>query len=478
MIRLDPSEISFASLSLVDDRGRVFTWNGRLFRAIRSEMVGEIRELLASGLLEELRVTGLFPATTLTDYELEGYGLVLEHEVVPAITYPFEWSFSMLQAAALTVIEVSQVARKFGYELKDCHGYNVAFHRSRAMYLDLGSFVKMQPGAAGWRAYEEFVQSYLYPLELWRSGNHFIAQRLLADQSLMPHESYLLYRYPVLRKLGPMLRNLAKLQYVYYKGRVISSYPEEMLRERLPTQLEPALDAALFLKGLHLLPLQTVNFDRLAKRVKSVERTGYTTTWGDYHDGLIVDDLANTTPRFRRIVELVRTLDAKTAVELAGNQGALSHLLLKETQIERVICSDIDESAVDRMFLRNEKSDIPLLPTLLDFMIPIAPRYVPAPNERFRSDIVLALAVTHHLLLKPPFFAIDQVLRAIASYSRKYVFVEFMAKGLFDGKGAPRLPAWYTAEWFRDAFNKVCTLLHEEQLEENRLLFVGEIRIK
>jgi len=54
--------------------------------------------------------------------------------------------------------------------------------------------------------------------------------------------------------------------------------------------------------------------------------------------------------------------------------------------------------------------------------------------------------------------------------------VEFMPLGLFDNVSAAPLPAWYTRDWFRAEFSRVFDLRLEEQLEPNRVLFVGAIR--
>ncbi len=472
-VDLDLSALRFAELSLVDECGRVFFWKERVFRAIRAAAVPDVRRLLESGLIEQLVGEGLFPATRVTDLRVPGYELVLEHDRVGQITYPFEWSFSMLKEAAQTVLRVNELANQHDYELKDCHAYNIAFDGAKPKFLDFGSLVRRQPGAQGWRAYEEFVQSYIYPLEIWRSGNHYLAQKILADQALMPHESFLLYRHPVTRRLSAHLDKIAKLYFVYYKSRLISEYSPEALRERLPTQLGRYLDWALALKDRGLLPLQRIDLGALGRRLERIKRTAYTTTWGDYHDELAVQP---STPRFDRVVALVRELGVKSVVELAGNQGVLASLLVERAGLERVVCTDGDETAVDRMYQRLRGGTARVMPALLDFMLPTCPQALESPWTRYRSDAVIALAVTHHLLLKPPFFKLEQILQTMARYATTWVMVEFMPLGLHDGADAPPLPSWYRLDWFRAEFARHFDLRAEEQLEPNRILFVGWIR--
>jgi hypothetical protein len=37
-----------------------------------------------------------------------------------------------------------------------------------------------------------------------------------------------------------------------------------------------------------------------------------------------------------------------------------------------------------------------------------------------------------------------------------------------------KVPCWYTTDWFRDNFRKYFEFLVEEQIEENRIVFVGK----
>lgn len=91
-----------------------------------------------------------------------------------------------------------------------------------------------------------------------------------------------------------------------------------------------------------------------------------------------------------------------------------------------------------------------------------------------KRDCVFALAITHHLLLKDH-YSIDQVLDRIRNYANKYVYIEFMPKGLLSQHEDPAIPEWYTREWFKKAFEKYFKLLHDETLEINRQLFIGKL---
>ena len=111
----------------------------------------------------------------------------------------------------------------------------------------------------------------------------------------------------------------------------------------------------------------------------------------------------------------------------------------------------------------------------LNCLFPITTSRSELPWKRFASDVVIALALTHHLILRHD-IRIDIIFEMFAKYTKKYILVEFMPLGLWDGKYAPPLPAWYSIDYFRRAFEKYYNIILEEQLEKNRILFFGKIK--
>jgi len=429
----------------VDSCGRVFKWKGRFFRAIYYDMVDEVRAMFSCGMIPKLVDERLFPRSWITDYAINGYGLVIEHKMITGVTYQFEWSFSMLKDAALTVIKTNMIARNYGYQTKDCHAYNICFDRTTPLFVDLGSFIRVKE-KRGWASYQDFLRSYYYPLRLWSQGNSFIARKLLFCLSLteyMPHESYLLYKYPVLRALN--LNRLRQAVSVYYGL-------------------------------LNLIPYKYVGFERLLKKINALSLKKSETQWGAYHNDYY-DEKLKPMPnrRFDRIIELIKDHAIFSVVELGGNQGIFSEMLLRSTPISEVICTDYDEKAVDVMYQNAKEKGLSLTSAVVDILYPLMNYYETPPYERFRSDAVLALAVTHHIVLGQN-IQLDLFFEIVAKYSKKYVFIEYMPLGLYNGKTAPPLPPWYSQDWFKAAFEKFFKLHLVEQLEENRVLFFGEIQ--
>ena len=144
--------------------------------------------------------------------------------------------------------------------------------------------------------------------------------------------------------------------------------------------------------------------------------------------------------------------------------------------MKNIIATDYDEEAVDTMYLNNRNSTI-LVPLIYDFIRPNGRIFDKPIQDRIKSDIVMALALTHHLILSQN-IDIDYIFKSMRALTYKYIIIEFMPLGLYDGKLyiTPKVPPYYTTQWFRDNFEKYFFLITDEQLEVNRHLFVGKTK--
>ncbi|MBI2516125.1 MAG: hypothetical protein HYV95_04350 [Opitutae bacterium] len=454
-------------LSLMDEAGRVYMGPDKVFRAVPRSAARQVRALLASGLPDALAAEGLMPETRISDQVLPGGDFVLEHPRLPLVSYPYEWSYGMLRAAAVCVLDVNRIANRFGYELSDCQCFNIVFDGPRPKYVDLGGLAPLPGQAENWAGLETFVRSYEYPLRIWSDGGGFIARRLVAASDLMEHADYGLYRWPWLR-YGAAAQ-YTKWRHGWYRYRESSRMTRERIEARIPFGLR-----TLAVKALQsgLLPGQKLDQQRLRAKVLNRPRRGPEGSWGQYQKGgaSFVD-----TPRFRRVAKIITGEGLDSVIELGGNQGHFCDLLLSSGAVHQAVCTDADETAVDQAYVRSQAAGSKLRMAVLDFIHPMASPFGEPPVKRLQCDGAVALAVTHHLLLTQR-VPIERVLKSIAAYARRFVGVEFMPLGLWDGTKAPPIPEWYNAEWFRTEFAREFDLTHDEVLEPNRHLFCGRIR--
>uniref|UniRef100_C6E0L6 Methyltransferase domain-containing protein n=1 Tax=Geobacter sp. (strain M21) TaxID=443144 RepID=C6E0L6_GEOSM len=461
-----------SKLSLVDDVGVLHISDKKILRAIHENAVTAANKLLASGLLDELIEKGLFPKTSISSVVISGHSLVLEHERIDPVIYPFEWSPEMLRHAALCVLQINECANKYGYELKDAHPYNVVFRLNKPVYVDFGSFAKLQtPGA--WVAYNEFLISFYYPLllcakRLIRLYKHMY---LIGGVTIGRAELVSIVN-PIFRILGVRVtvRMLAFLD-AYMRGPTIA---DDKINSRFK---QPIFNLIVkFLLKSKFLPYRKDLTKTIATKIESMNLRNQS-MWADYHQlaGFYSDNGSiKLSPRMSWITEVVSELKPKTIIELAGNQGILSRTLSKINGVEKVICTDYDENSIDALLLQL-KRDENVTMACFNFMGEAWQLFSNERSNRLKSEMVIALAVTHHLILTQQ-YNIDCILRTLTSYSCKYVIVEFMPLGLWDGVSAPPLPSWYNEQWFVDNLRNHCEILQRQELEPNRVVFVTRIK--
>jgi hypothetical protein len=176
--QIPPDEVDFHPHSFGDRDGRLFRWDGRLYRALRGERAAFFDELVRAGTVEQLVGEGLLIDTEPTDLRLDGYSSVLVHRDVPFASYPIEWSPTMFRDAALLYLRLVERLLTFGLTLKDVHPWNLLFDFTRPVYVDLTSITPLEHGLP---APEKVARYYLRPLLLMARGGERIARSLLFD---------------------------------------------------------------------------------------------------------------------------------------------------------------------------------------------------------------------------------------------------------------------------------------------------------
>lgn len=448
-------------LSGADAAGVLHSDGRRFLRGIHAAGAMELRALLASGLIEALCARGLFPATRVLESgipdEMKGYALVLEHEGIHPVTYPREWSFGMLKSAAIAFLDILELSLRYGYMPKDAHLFNIVFRHTNPVWIDIGSFVRRdRPGSPlPWQA--EFNAGVLAPLRMWADGSGYLAQSAIRHPSshFPPSELYA-YRLPLLRGHSAIAR---RLRWLLAARSSAGSIGEDSTRARIFRTM--------------FAPSPTTALRRLRGAVARL-KCPPTSVWGGYQDEYLDDGGKISLPkRFESVIDLLAAHQPASVVELAGNSGVLSQAIAERNPGMAVICTDFDPVAIDRLYERVRPAAPPNLSmAVLDFMVP---EYTPAeiaPERRFAADCVLALAVTHHLLLTQG-YDYETVFARIRAYTRNLAYIEFMPLGLHDGKSAPAVPGWYNLDAFSAAFSRHFDRLHMEQLDDNRILFVG-----
>ncbi|MEX0729484.1 MAG: hypothetical protein WED00_02475 [Aquisalimonadaceae bacterium] len=462
-------------MSVADDVGVVYLGDGKVLRAINPAAEGNVRELINSGLIDDLVCRGLFPSTWISNTAFNGYDLVLEHERIDVVSYPYEWSPEMLKRVALCIIEVAEIARQYGYELKDAHPYNVLFSETRPVFIDLGSIVKIRR-QHDWVALKEFYSSIYGPLKLYQMGYQSIFHKMwTVNGNGVQLGEYLSIRYGVFRAIGVHRTDRLIRAWFYLRTCVLDESTLALENRKFVKLLAWFLSKS---KLKAIVGMQDISFEKIKKKINQL-KFSRNSKWSSYQEssGFISKNGISKMPeRFQRVLSLIDVLRPETVIELAANQGVLSVEISKKEYVKRVICTDYDEVAIDQFFIRCGDSSKKITPVVCNFVRPFCNPISLDMKDRFKSDLVVVLAVTHHLVLTQN-VPIAIILESICSLSKKYVIVEFMPLGLWDGVSAPVLPEWYTQEWFEEELRKWFTILQCSPYEKNRVMYACEKKV-
>lgn len=160
------SDPKYDAGSFRDPSSRVWRDGEHIRRGLDATAATDFETVAASRFFTSAMVDGSIVGTrTVEGASPDGreWATVLEHDRIPVITYPHEWSFTMLQDAALLTLRLVRAAIDEDITTKDATAYNVQFVGARPVFIDVPSFEPYRPGEAWW-GYRQFCQMFLFPL--------------------------------------------------------------------------------------------------------------------------------------------------------------------------------------------------------------------------------------------------------------------------------------------------------------------------
>lgn len=263
MITIPTLEITKPELH-ADTLGYTFVWNGHFLRGIYPESVDWAMGYFNSGFVKEVVEKGLMPKTWISDFKNEQFGLIIEHEMITPVLYATEWNSAMLKDAALMVLEIAEIGWKYGYNMVDCHKMNVMFYNNRPLYVDLGSFVPNEEGSTGWKPYFNFLESYVFILEMWEKGCEQLAKRMMSPGVTLHTKDYLAWKYPLFRHFKRLL--YFQIKYQQSLNRIASVSFDSISAHKKLTFPKKIINL--------IKPLASQRFSRIRKRISRIKIDG------------------------------------------------------------------------------------------------------------------------------------------------------------------------------------------------------------
>ena len=420
------SEVKFNDFSYRDPNGRLFERQGELYRGVNARFEALCRRLISEGIIEDLNSKGLLIDTQLTQLHLEGYSLVVKHRRIPFVSYGFEWSAGMLKAAALSILDLNLALAPHGLIAPDIHPANILFDGPNPVYVDFTAIEEVSGDAQIWppQAQQNFRQFFLYPLYMMAKGQHRMAHWLLHDfdNGVLAEE----YR----GICGPK-----------GKGPDVFSRMTGRLRQKLSqiqgpprSVLELTVRAGQALKSrLNVSPRSGLaELTEMRREIEAIDVSFVATEWTDYY----IDDFPAFVPSgdwgFKRntVYEVLTRLRPESVIDIGSNRGWYSQLAASLGA--SVVSLELVESSVDLLFQDALLKGYSILPLVMSIKSPSAGyglcnRWLLPASERLNGDLVLCLALTHHLALREH-LNFQQIAAALRQFCKRWLLVEFVPR--------------------------------------------------
>jgi len=395
-------------LSFRDPAGFLFTREGILYRQINQRGKEDYQELMRSGLYDRLVSENLLiphEEVELTPEQPDEAFAVIRPEPVPCISYPYEWSFSMIRDAALTTLKVQQTALQFGMTLKDASGTNIQFVKGKPLLIDTLS-LQRYPDGEPWYAYGQFCRHFMAPLALASFSDIRLVRLLRLHHDGIPLD--------LARALLPLRSrfHLPTLLHIHLHGRWKERY------SGAAGQSSRVRMSRISLEGL---------VDHLSRSV-----AGY--HWDprvldrDAYDASVTYSGTASGMKEKVVHNYIQLSRPQHVVDLGADVGVYSRIAAKHASL--VCALDRNPAAVEENYRQmKDRGETNMLPLWIDLTNPTPStgwvcQERPDLFHRLPCDTVLALAILHHLAITnntPLTFVVDLMKKLCRTLIIEYI---------------------------------------------------------
>ena len=370
MISADPGSFRDPASHVVFDGERVL-------RLLDDRGLEAWQQLESSTFFSNAVESGRLISTTQIDDVPDGAVGALQHPRIPFVSYPYEWTFSMLKDAALLQLDLLAEALAAGITIKDATPFNIQFVEGNPVFIDIGSFEKYRDGEP-WIGYRQFTRQFLFPLML----------RAWAD---LPFQPWLRGDME-----GPTAGDMKQ---ILSGGKRLK--PSALMHVSLQARMEERMSGASVRSDLKdagfSADLILANVRKLRSLIESLTWDHGVEGWSEYQSCDHVGRDRETKAEFLRGA-LARS-NPKRVIDLGANDGYFSVIAAEGGSL--AIAVDGYEPVLEELYRTGHGENIAIVVSELTNPSPAqgwAGQERPALMDRAKPDHVIAYGVIHHLI--------------------------------------------------------------------------------
>ena len=378
--------------SFRDPSGKIFYYENNIFREIFLSGLDKYNFLKKDKLLDELVEKNFLVKTEeiktedVSKLKPEDKSIIIKHEKINFISYPYEWTFNELKDAAIFHLDLQLFLLEKGAKLIDASAYNIQFKKLKPIFIDVLSIDKYKEGEF-WGAHKQFCENFLNPLILTsKTGINFNNWFKGNLEGITTSDLYSVLKLK--HFLSPT---------IFFQVFLLNKIEQKATKNPLLTNKK--INKA---KGLSKNAFKFM-LTGLKSFIKKLELKNQITTWEKYSEKNTYSEDEDKKKMDAVESFLKKNKSINLLADLGCNDGKFSRLAIK-SNIENVIGFDFDLKVLDRSYLISKKNNQNILPLYLDFTNPSSnlgwnDNERKSFNKRAKFDCILALALIHHLVL-------------------------------------------------------------------------------
>lgn len=431
----------------------VVTSDKRIFRVVNPDYEEKYRNVL-----DRCRKANLFGHylvdTKDVTKEIAGFHgqLVLEHEYIEPITYAYEWSPAMFSDYVNFMIDFQKKLIDADLGLADGHILNCTLYQGHFLFLDYGAISDQVESND---ALMNFFNTHVIPMVLIKRGQ--------------------------INKAYMMMRNTG----IAFSLTDIFGYLNSDEIDEANQILDHIANTNDKKDAIRIL-------DEIQSYLNNLVGTYGLSAWADYQKDEW-DWSASTekwSAKMRNVITMEKLANPSTVIDIAGNMGWYGAFLHDDFKYSVIL--DVDSTSIDKLWERINQNMIKnVVPVYMSFCTPTTDYYrddaigntaiMPwRPNaiKRLRAELVLALAIVHHLVFRQQ-LTFEEIIGQIRLFCEKYLIIEFVDKNdpyLSDFK-LDRFD-WYTKENFESILKSQFEIIETQPStpSETRKLYFCKVK--